>query len=205
MSHRLAVFLSYLFHPLLMVTYAVLFYYTAFAHVQMVTRPGRMLFVTGMFFLLTFVIPGLSAFMMHRAGAIRNMEMTERNDRLMPQLFTAAMYLVVFFMLGDKGIPPFISLFILGSVVAQLVATAVTLWWKISLHLVGLGGLCGGILGALLTENHGASWPIALAFFVSGLVGSARIQLEAHNFKQLYIGYLTGFVILFAAIFFFNA
>ncbi len=204
MPHRLAVFLSYLFHPLLMVTYAVLFYYTAFAHVFMVTAPARMLFITGMFFLLTFVIPALSAFTMQRAGAIRNLEMTERSDRLMPQVFTAAMYLVVFFMLGDKGIPPFISLFILGSVVAQLVAAAVTLWWKISLHLVGLGGLCGGMLGAMLTENHAASWPIALAFFVSGLVGAARIQLEAHDFKQLYIGYLAGFAILFAAIFFFN-
>lgn len=187
-----------------MVTYAVLFYYTAFAHVFMVTSRERMFFVTGMFFLLTFVIPALSAFTMQRAGAIRNLEMTERSDRLMPQVFTAAMYLVVFFMLSDKGIPKFISLFILGSVVAQLIATAVTLWWKISLHLVGLGGLCGGMLAGMLTENNGATWPIALAFFISGLVGAARIQLEAHNFKQLYIGYLAGFVILFSAIFFFN-
>lgn len=188
-----------------MVTYAVLFYYTAFAHVRLVTSGERVLFVSGLFFLLTFAIPALSAFMMHRAGAIRNMEMPERNDRLVPQLFTAAMYLVVFFMLGDKGLPSFIRLFILGSVVVQLIAAAVTLWWKISLHLIGLGGLCGGMLAGMFTENNGAVWPIAVAFLISGLVASARLQLEAHNRNQLYVGYLTGFVILFLAIFCFSS
>ena len=204
MPNRLAHFLSFLFHPLLMVTYAVLFYYTAFAHIRMVTANDRIFIISGLFFMLTFAIPALSAFMMNRAGAIGSLEMKERSDRLIPQLFTAAMYLVVFFMLGNRGLPDFIRLFILGSVVAQVVATGITLYWKISLHLIGLGGLCGGMLAGMLIENHSALWPLVLAFLISGLVASARLQLEVHNRSQLYIGYLTGFVILFSAIFFFS-
>lgn len=199
----LANLVSYLFHPLLMMTYAVVIYYTAFPYVRIVSNWKQTGIRVLLFFILTFVIPGLSTLLLVRSRRLRNMQLDERSDRMIPILYTAMMYLVVYFMLRNQQVPDFIKVFLLGTISALLLAGTINLKWKISLHTIGIGGLTGAILAAWFHIGRGDIRVLSLLFFLCGLVGFSRLVLGAHRPGEVYAGYLLGFLIQFVAIFFF--
>jgi membrane-associated phospholipid phosphatase len=68
----------------------------------------------------------------------------------------------------------------------------ITYYWKISMHMTGIGGLCGAFL--LL----GIVWPVDLRlilaglFFIAGIVGSSRLVLQVHTPAQVAAGFIAG-------------
>jgi len=201
---RLAAIISYVFHPLMMVTYALLLYYTAFPTNNYFFHPRVLLFVA-MFFVLTFIIPALSVFLLMRFQKWRDMQLEARGQRLLPILYTAMMYLVIFFMLRSSDAPDFIKVFQLGSVFCLLFAAAISLRWKISLHMIGVGGLAGAVLGLWAGHLRGYAWGLAIIFLVAGMIGTARLLLNAHRPAEIYTGFLLGFALEFLAIFYFSS
>jgi membrane-associated phospholipid phosphatase len=69
----------------------------------------------------------------------------------------------------------------------------ITNYWKISMHMTGIGGLCGSFM--LLSFI----WPIdlrliiAALFLVAGIVGSSRLILNVHTPAQVAAGFAAGF------------
>jgi hypothetical protein len=73
-----------------------------------------------------------------------------------------------------------------------LLTLVITLRWKISAHMVGIGGLLGALLGVMVV--HGAHAPVvlALAFVAAGALGTARLLVSDHTPAQVYVGTLLG-------------
>lgn len=194
--------ISWLFHPLLMPTYSVLFYYFSFTHIRMTVQIGRVGFICGMILMLTFLTPGVSTFFLVRRGSLGKMELPERQERLFPIVYTTIIYFVALMVIRGKGLPVFIEVFLLGSVVALLFAALMNFITKISLHGLGIGGLAGGMLAAFLFIPNGNLWLVIAVFLLCGIVGTARLILQAHRPAEIYTGLVSGFCIEFAAIFF---
>ena len=72
--------------------------------------------------------------------------------------------------------------------------TLISLRWKISAHLTGMGGLCAFI--AVLSTTYGASpsvmWVLIASVLISGIVGVARLGLGSHTPAQAGAGFLLG-------------
>ncbi len=85
-----------------------------------------------------------------------------------------------------------------GCILAMIIAYIVSQFWKISFHAIGMGGLLGLLFIIwikkffLLSEE--LAWIVPLVVLFSGLVGTARLYLNAHTPAQLYVGYLVGFI-----------
>lgn len=125
--------------------------------------------------------------------------MEEQRERNWPLLQTAIVYGVAFYVLVQaKRIPPVIPVFILGATSAMVVAMLINLKWKISLHMIGIGGLCGAITSMYIMLQEGNPIWLALIFLCAGVLGSARLMLLAHNSLQILSGFILGFVIEFA-------
>ena len=68
--------------------------------------------------------------------------------------------------------------------------------------MIGAGGLVGALagLGVVLPTNM-LPW-LSLGLLIAGLVGYARLQLNAHQPKEVYVGFFTGFFCEYLAIIF---
>ncbi len=199
-------FLSIILHPLLMPSYALVFYAFNFGSIARVLTPDYFMLLFILIFCSTFLLPLLSVFIMIRFGKIRSVYMEDQKERNWPLLQTAIVYAIAFYVLVQaRRIPPVIPLFILGATGAMVVAMIVNLKWKISLHMIGIGGLCGGVTSMYIMLQEGNPLWLALLFLFAGALGSARLILQAHNSLQILAGFVAGFAMEFALLMLFSA
>ena len=193
----LANIISGMFHPLLMVTYGLIL---AFSFTYLVIYPPMMkLLLVGGTFLSTAVIPGIFLFFMVKSGAATDMELSNRRERVLPYLvFISSVVVCAFYMI--KMMMPFwfVSL-LLGVCLALIIALVINVFWKISAHAIGVGGLLGGVMGVAYTHVMNPYWFFIFMFIVVGVVGSSRIYLEKHTPMQVFAGYILGFGCTFVA------
>ena len=86
--------------------------------------------------------------------------------------------------------------FILSSLIAILVTMLITLRYKISIHMVGAGGLVAliGFLAFYLKVD--LQFYLVISLVLAGITGTARLILKAHTPDQVYTGFLTGFSVV---------
>jgi hypothetical protein len=209
MNRHLANFLSIIGHPLLIVTYALLlmllFNPFAFGARSIADNPAIVLCI--MVFATTFVIPGVGVAIMKPLGLIKSLQMEDKQDRTGPYIITGVFYLWLFKNLLSGGhSPEFLAQFVLGATIGLFLSFFINIFTKISAHAVGMGGLLAGlyIIGkewggsvANLSMMNGtfsislnAVFGILLIF--AGLIGVARLALNAHTPADLYRGYGIG-------------
>ncbi|GHA63461.1 hypothetical protein [Pontibacter akesuensis] len=197
MNRSLAQVLSVLFHPLLLPTYlfAIILYYMP---TSMLTLPMQVRWVVlGMIFFTTFIIPSIGAYAMVRLGHLDSVEMDRREQRSLPLFFTAICYAATAYLLYTEPAYDALFYFVMGIIAASVFFTyAISHFWKISAHSVGMGGG----LGLLLVLNKIAPdamliIPIAIAIFLTGAVLTARLALQAHTPAQVYAGFGGGLVL----------
>jgi hypothetical protein len=121
-----------------------------------------------MIFILTFLLPLLITYFLLQSGwpgpwrgaaasdaaaagrepSLQNWQMEDRSQRIVPFLFTTFIYGADTFLLTRNLSSLHLSVVILAAVSVCIgLVTLVTLFWKISAHAVGTGGLLGFLLG----------------------------------------------------------
>jgi membrane-associated phospholipid phosphatase len=196
--------ISLVFHPLMMPTYIhglVFVYCTDLLPLTRDAKIQTLVFV----FISTYMVPALATGMMWASGAISSITLEKRTDRLVPLLVTAVIYTGVSYIFMDFfSMARLLGLF-MGAVALSVLLTAlITRFWKISTHMVGVGGLVGFILAVVeKTQNNSLDLPLMGSFAVSGAVASSRLYLGAHTPKQISAGFFLGMVISWLAVYFF--
>ncbi len=203
MNKQIAYFISYIFQPLLMATFlyaTVLWIIPLEAGLQFSSENKlRLLLIV---FLITAVLPMLSIFVMKLTSGISSIHLVKRKDRITPFFFIAAYYVFAAYLLVAK-----ISLGLLFDTLIITIAGLVlimainTLFWKISVHSIGVAGTLGFIMG--MNYNSPDSlfyWPIFGWILIVGFTMSARLYLNAHLPMEVWLGALLGFVVCFSSV-----
>jgi len=82
---------------------------------------------------------------------VESIYMSSNRERIFPLLITAVFFYVgYYFLLQLRYVPSTITSFMFGSCLSVALALLVTVRWKISAHLVGIGGVCGAIVALFL-------------------------------------------------------
>ena len=195
--------ISHLFHPLLMATYGCLIVFFGLTDtIYFIFTPFKLkLVLTFTIFSFTFLLPVLNLLILYKLGYVSSLMVEDRRERTFPLLMTSLCYFGLFYMIYDFNIWPAIKLFILGGGLCIFFAAIVTLWWQISAHMIGIGGL----IGALLAICYFMQMPILLAICVclmlAGCIGFARLKLNAHTPAQVYVGFIFGCLVQFSLFF----
>ncbi|GAB4140092.1 MAG: membrane protein [Bacteroidia bacterium] len=197
--------LAFILHPVFMTTYAGVLYYYAFPTVHTLTPEKNIAVILAVIFIATAALPLLSMLILLRFGKIQNLEMSEQQERNWPLIQTAVIYLIALYALKSEIVPAFLQIFILGAVGGMVIALIINLKWKISLHLIGMGGLCGAFFSGMVIYREGQVLLLSILLLTAGLLGTTRLLLREHTLTQVFTGFLTGFLIevallLFAAI-----
>lgn len=186
-------FMSYVLHPLLMPFYAIVLVmnlntyiaYSISMHVQRI--------IITLVFITTGALPVLTAFILLQKGMIRSFEMQTINERRIPFITTAVYYLGCFYLLQQLPVPRMLSLMVLGATLTIFIAWVLSFKWKVSIHMIGIGGLTGMLFAISQILNTNLVSMIITVVVISGLLGTARLELGAHTPKQIYSGFLIGF------------
>jgi hypothetical protein len=186
--------LSYLLHPLLMPFYTVLLVlnlntYLAFSISQPLQR-----IVLLVVFVTTLAFPLLTALIYLRKGTIRSLEMETTAERRLPFLTSAIYYLLCFFLLDKLPVSRMLGAMVLAASVTIVVAWVLSYSYKVSIHMIGIGGLTGVLFAMARMLSADLTVPILICFLIAGFLGTARLTLGAHSPSQIYSGFLIGFL-----------
>lgn len=192
-------FISTVFQPLLMPIYGVLllFVYTYFRVLYL----HQFWFIILPVVLFSFAIPGMLIFLAYKVGFISDLSLKVRRERFLPYLITLVSYSVMIFYFHKVGMPSWFLMLISASVVIMIVAIFITLIWKISAHMFGVGGLIGGAMAiSYFVERANPYFMFMGLFLIAGLVGTSRLILRRHTLGQVIAGFFLGFLVSFVFI-----
>lgn len=196
MEEKFAKIISYLLHPLLIPTYALLILFGQSAYFIMMIPANFRWAMLGLILGNTVLLPVIIIWMMRAKGLISSMQLFERRERTFPFIIAALAYFVTYFMLRNLGLPSIYLIFFLGGAILTVLATGINFFWKISIHMLGMGGLTGGFIGLMLFRSIYSPVLLIVIIMLSSLVAFSRLKLNAHNESQVYVGYLLGVVVM---------
>jgi hypothetical protein len=181
--------------------------YKIYASIYFLNDFRILFFLLGITFVTTFLLPALSAFVMLRSGLISDLEMKNKRDRFLPYVITAMYYFFAFYLFKDFPAPSgmlfAIRIFVLGGAGAILLTALINTFWKISAHAVAHGGICASILSSCLLLPLPPVKLLYICLLVAGIVGWARLKLDAHSPAQVYAGFGLGFISIVGVVLFF--
>lgn len=196
MEQRIASLISWILHPMLMPTYALLLIFTQDAFFVLLLPERVKLILTGLVIANTLLLPLIFIWMMKKRGIISSYQMPERGERNFPFAVTGLFYFATWYMMNNLGLPGMYYLFVIGGAALIIITLIINLFWKISIHAVGIGGLTGGFTGLNYQMAIDSTLLILVLIILSGLVGFARLKLNTHNQAQVYVGFAVGAAVM---------
>ena len=152
-------------------------------------------FITLIVVLSTIVFPLLLILFLIKKGKVKSLEMGDYKERARPLIYSSLIMLVGYRVLDPILIlAPILKAELLAAIIIVGLAGFISKYWKISLHMLGVGGGTGALIGIHFL-SIGVSQLIILAILLSSILGIARINEKAHNHAQIYVGFLVGFSI----------
>jgi membrane-associated phospholipid phosphatase len=137
---------------------------------------------------------------------IKDLQMTNRKDRLLPFAFISIFYVLVT-VLFHRQLPlnNLLSATLIGMTLVVVLTNLITLFWKISAHSAGIAGLVGFCLvySMKFAGSNSLLFPLLASVLLMGVIMWARLYLNAHKPTEIIAGGILGLVICFSAIYLF--
>ncbi|MDP4291418.1 MAG: hypothetical protein Q8908_10090 [Bacteroidota bacterium] len=194
MKNPTATVISYILHPLLVPTYIIAFLLNMDIFLAFMIPFVVRIWLISLTFIMTFAMPAMMIFLMQRKGIITSLQMEIRAERFYPLLLTAIFWGLGYHLIGRTGLPIIYYRYLLGGIAAIVVAMVVNHFWKISLHMLGMGGLTGVFFCFAFKIGVDLFPLLACVILLSGFVGYARLKVNSHNPPQIYTGYIVGVI-----------
>ena len=198
---KLSKFISFAFHPILMPTYAILLLFTfspLFSEFMSIKQKTQIIKLAVVF---TFLLPIFSVIILKKFKIVSSFYMENQKERRWPLLFALGWFYLLLRLLETLHTHYIIVTLMLGAMLILLISAMISNFWKISLHMLGIGGVLGAFL-AIHTLFGGNIFLIITLLFCAGLVGFARVNEDAHTLKQVFLGFLVGFCTEFLIFYF---
>ena len=161
------------------------------------------LLVLTIIYLFTILLPTFIIHLYRRAQGWTLLELGQKRRRMVPYGISIVCYGVCLWTLDSMHIYHFVSSIVLAALLIQVICAIINVWWKISTHTAGIGGVAGALFIFAEYFAFNPVWWFCLVFIVAGILGTARIILRQHSLSQVVAGFLVGFVCAAVGIAFF--
>jgi hypothetical protein len=186
----LAHFFSVIFHPLFIPVIAAWFlafwqpgYFTGISphdKTMIVIRVGYN----------TIFYPALTVLLLKGLGFIKSIFLKTQRERIVPYIATNIFYFWVFLVFRNQPeVPVILTSFMFGAFLASSAALIANIYFKISMHALGVGSLCGLMLIIIFSGFTYAVFLMAmLVFLITGIVCTSRMIVSDHKPGDIYSG-----------------
>jgi hypothetical protein len=197
MEERFAKLLTIIFHPLFVPFYMLMILLNVNVLFAILIPIKAKLILSGLVFLTTILLPLLIVFLLYKLKLIKSFYLESREERIYPLLTLALFYYLTYYILKSFPISFIFSYYMLGSTFLTILALIISFYRKISLHMIGIGGMLGLLVGLSLDLGLDMTWFIVAAIILGGFLGFARIQSNSHKPSDIYSGFLVGAGVMF--------
>lgn len=184
--------ISYLFHPVLFSTIATFLYFMVVPN--HIPKEGQRA-ILGIVFATTYITPVVFSYFLKKLKLIENYHLKTIEERKFP----VVIMILLFFLLGKLLLDPrFVNLLAFSffgcALSLMIVYILFALKIKSSLHSLSIAGLIGFV--CVLSYNYKINLLMLIMglFVVFGIISISRLKLKAHNEKEIYLGFLIGFI-----------
>jgi len=192
-------FFSYVFHPLFIPFYVIWFlvifhpsYFSGFTSFLKI----RILLITA---LNTVFFPAFAILLMKGLGFIKSVFLHTQQDRIGPYLSSMIFYFWAarIFFKFEPQLNPVLASFMTGVFLTTVAGLLSNIYFKISMHAMGCGGMIGILLVIMNSNSMLMTWPLCIAFLITGIICTSRMVVSNHTPKEIYLGLLVGLLCQF--------
>lgn len=197
---KIAAALSWVLHPFLLPLYlmAVMLTMTTFARYPSNVK-FYLLWVVSLY---AIIIPVLSLGVLRSLGRISDYRIDDRRERLMPLMIGAICYVLCAITIAKIPSAIFLRKFMIAAACCEVLCLVVSLRWKISLHLTGMGAAVALLVVMNVVGVGNMLVPLMVTILGAGALASARLYLGCHNGRQVLAGFCGGFAVSVLAVLF---
>ena len=193
--------ISVVFHPLFIPLYVA--YYIVFVHDSYFAGFGdkARLWVLIRISLNMIFFPAITVLLLKGVGFIDSVFLRNQRDRIIPYIAAGIFYFWMYLVFRNQPeIPKILTAFTFGAFLASSVALIANIYFKISMHAIGCGGMIG-VMIVVLNTNPASPFtlPLMIAILITGLVCTARLIVSDHKQGDIYMGLFCGFLCQFVS------
>jgi membrane-associated phospholipid phosphatase len=145
---------------------------------------------------INIIAPAASILIMIKFKMVSSIDLHDRKERWAPYLLVIIYYILSYALLRYYGptLPTEVFSFILAVIVSLLISLTINFYWKISVHMLGQGGVFGSLISLSILHRADVSIIIIGCLLMSALTGFSRLRLNAHTHQQVYAGFVLGMI-----------
>jgi hypothetical protein len=203
----LAHILSYIFHPLFIPLYVAYFliyihpsYFTGFgdhAYRNDFSKSRVLLQVV----INAIMFPFIAVLLLKGLGFIESIFFRKQQDRVLLYITSMIFFFWSYYSLREQPeIPRILVAFMFGIFLSTSAALIANIYYKVSMHAIGMGGMIGLFLAVMQQHSMLMTGPLFFALLIAGAVCTARMIVSDHTSKEIYAGLIIGLVCQFAGV-----
>ena len=150
------------------------------------------------------VYPLISVLLLKGVGFIDSVLLKTQKDRVIPYIACGIFFFWMYLVFRNQSeIPTILTSFIFAVFLSSSAALIANIYYKISMHAIGCGGLIGIFLVIIyLQPTAPVTIPLMIALLITGIVCSSRMIMGNHTQKEIYMGIGVGLIFQFIAAWF---
>jgi len=177
---------------------AVLF---SFSYLNMLPLNYR-LTVLLLVYLFTILMPTLLIHLYRSYQGWTRIELGQKQRRMVPYTISIVCYVACTWLMDTLHIHHFAPSILMAALLIQVVCAIINMWWKISTHTAGIGGVAGALIVFSAYFGFNPVWWLCVVLVLAGVLGTARMILRQHSLAQVVCGFFVGLVCSIVAIIF---
>lgn len=138
----------------------------------------------------TIFYPALTVVLLKALGFSKSILLKTQRERIVPYIATNIFYFWVFLVFRNQPeVPVILTGYIFGAFLASSAALIANIYFKISMHALGVGSLCGLALIIIFSGfSYSVFLTIMLIFLITGIVSTSRLIVSDHTPFDIYSG-----------------
>ncbi|MES2848781.1 MAG: hypothetical protein V4685_06970 [Bacteroidota bacterium] len=186
---------SYIFHPLFIPLYVI--WFLMFVHTSYFAGygQGEKIFLLARIALNMVFFPLVTVLLLKGLGFISSVFLRTQKDRIIPYIASGIFFFWAYLVFRNQpSIPTILTSFTFAVFLSSSAALMANIYFKISMHAIGMGGVLGLFIVIMQQNNFLMTVPLSIAFLITGLVCSSRLIVSDHTPKEIYAGLVMGIV-----------
>lgn len=195
----LAVFFSYLFHPLFVIGWVVLYllYRNNIVFVGMADDMRIVVFLR--VFSTSIFLPLVTVLLLKGLGFIQSIQLHTQKDRIIPYVACITFFFWSYYVSKQLNDPLELRAFLLSAFIAASASLLINNYIKVSMHAIGVGGMLCFFILLLFSNKVDEVLPLLAAILITGITCTSRLVASNHTTAEVTVGAIAGALIQFVA------
>lgn len=183
---------SIIFTPFYLPLVGLLALFT-FSYLSLLPLGYRLIVLTLVYF-FTILLPTFLIHLYRQSQGWSLIELSYKRRRMVPYAISILCYVVCIWIMRSFNVYHFVPSILIAALLIQIVCAVINVWWKISTHTAGIGGVTGALVVFSAFFGFNPVWWLCFVLLLAGVLGTARMTLRQHSLAQVLCGYFVGLV-----------